>query len=106
MSPTDTNNILYPFPFPTKQPVPPRYQGLPDSATFARLASRPDRIDPEALEFFKSWFANTNVSYKRKDGRFTLREEFIPIGAVEFLRENDFADVTSGSSSTTVATKK
>ena len=106
MSPIDNSNDLFPFPFPTKQPVPPPYRGLPDSATFARLASRPDRIDPEALEFFKSWFGNTNVSIKRKDGRLTLRPEFIPIGAVEFRRDEDFADVTSGSSSTSAATKK
>lgn len=100
MSSTDANDGIF---FPTtKQPVPPPYRGLPDSATFARLASRPDRIDPEAVTFFYAWLVNTNVAFKRKDGRLTLRPEFIPIGTAAFFKDDTFADVTAGSSSTAI----
>jgi hypothetical protein len=97
---TEANSII--FPPPTKQPVPPPYRGLPDSATFARLASRPDRIDPEAAAFFESWIL-AGIAIKRKDGRLVIRPEFIPIGTAGFFEEFTFSDVTSGSSSTTTA---
>lgn len=105
MSPTDSSSSNIISSVPTKQPVPPPYRGLPESATFGRLASRPDRIDPEALAFFQSWF-NAAIASRRKDGRVILRDEFIPIGGFEFFRDDTFSDVTSGSSSTATAAKK
>lgn len=42
----------------TKTPIPPAYTGLVDSATFGRLASRPDRINNEAVAFFNAWLNN------------------------------------------------
>lgn len=107
MSSTETSNSI--FVPTTKQPVPPPYRGLPESATFARLASRPDRIDPEAKAFFESWLVAT-IATRRKDGRLVLRPEFIPIGTAAFFADDSFADVISGSSSTATtsptATKK
>ena len=98
MSSTETETIsVLPT---TKAPIPPPYQGLVDAATFGRLASRPDRIDPVALTFFYSWFVNTGFAVKGKDGRISLRPEFVPIGKAGVFNEDAFADVTSGSSST------
>ena len=49
--------------FPTGiQPIPPRYVGLDDAETFGRLSSRPDRIDPNAEEFFAAWIAGVPVA--------------------------------------------
>ena len=49
--------------FPTGiQPIPPRYVGLDDAETFGRLSSRPDRIDPNAEDFFAAWIAGVPVA--------------------------------------------
>jgi hypothetical protein len=98
MSSTETETISV---LPTsKTPIPPPYQGLAEAATFGRLASRPDRIDPVAVSFFYAWLVNTNFAVKGKDGRISLRPEFVPIGKAGLFNEDSFADVTSGSSST------
>ena len=49
--------------FPTGiQPIPRRYVGLDDAETFGRLISRPDNIDPNAIEFFTAWIAGVPVA--------------------------------------------
>jgi hypothetical protein len=104
-SPISSSAIVIPN---TKQPVPPPYRGLPDSATFARLASRPDRIEPEAVAFFNSWLFDTGLAIRGKDGRLVLRREFVPIGAAARLARvaDAFADVSAASSSATVPAAK
>ena len=79
MSPSLTgSSIVIP---PVKQPIPPAYVGLPDSATFARLASRPDRIEPEALAFFTEWLIGSGTGVRANDGRLIPSPEFRPIGS-------------------------
>ena len=83
MSDTNTKStIVIPT---TKRPVPPAYVGLPDSATFGRLASQPDRINPEAREFFESWLTSANVLCRTSEGRLTLRPDARPIGTSAFF---------------------
>ncbi len=55
----------------TKTPIPPAYKGLIDSATFGRLASRPDRVDQEAVAFFNAWL-NNNPDLVLRAGNGTL----------------------------------
>jgi hypothetical protein len=66
---------------PVKQPIPPAYAGLPDSATFARLASRPDRIEPDAAAFFADWLIGTGTGIRASDGRLAPGPDFRPIGS-------------------------
>jgi hypothetical protein len=94
------------FTFPTKPSIPPSYEGLDDAATFARLASRPDRIHPEAVEFFESWLSNSNIAIKRRDGRLVFRPEFTPIGTARFFADDSAPEATSSSSPPSSTTKK
>jgi hypothetical protein len=85
MSDTNTKSaIVIPT---TKRPVPPAYVGLPDSATFGRLASQPDRINDQARAFFESWLVSANVLCHTSEGRLTLKPEARPIGTSAFFSE-------------------
>lgn len=66
------------FPLPSQQPIPPRYQGLPNAATFGRLASRPDLIDPTAAQYFVDWIGRAALIDAK--GVAVLRPDFAPIG--------------------------
>jgi hypothetical protein len=104
MPPTDTNGSIG---FPTtKQPIPPRYRGLPESATLARLASRPDRIDPEARAFFESWVVDSGIAFRRKDGRLVMRRELAPIGTARFFDDDDTTEAPSTPPAAAAAAKK
>ncbi len=63
---------------PTKSPIPQAYTGLPDAPTFARLASRPDRVFPDAQAFFNAWL--DALVGDTSDAR-GVRVAFAPIGA-------------------------
>ncbi|HKY48458.1 MAG TPA: hypothetical protein VJQ79_10800 [Acidimicrobiia bacterium] len=67
-----------------KSPIPPRYQNLPEAATFGRLASRPSAIDPNAVQFFADWVGQCLQT--DANGNVMLRPEFVPIGSQGRLR--------------------
>ena len=71
----------------TKAPIPPPYRGLVDAATFGRLASRPDRVDPEAAAFFDAWLRNNGgaILLKDRSGNAVPNPQFFRIGTARLL---------------------
>ena len=79
----------------TKAPIPPAYKGLVDAATFGRLASQPDRIDPEAVAFFNAWLNNNGgvIFLRDSDGRPVPNPRFFRIGSAKL--PGSFATATA-----------